>query len=73
MSKLYKLSVSVENPMLHDSRGANFQFDQAEFDEAMWAEVFPPVKELIDLLVESSEVPDNRFAPIKLLSKKTLP
>lgn len=70
---LYKLSVSVENPMLRDTRGANFQFDTTEFDEEVWAGVFPPIKELIDLLVEASNVIDNRFAPIKLLSKKTLP
>lgn len=64
---MYKLSISVENPITGESRLLPFRFDPATFDESTWTAGFPRIRAAIDDLVAMDATADPR-RPVDMAS-----
>lgn len=47
---MYKLTLTLTNPMTGDSESVPYQFDRDTLDEAEWAAGWPAVREMLDKL-----------------------
>lgn len=66
---MYKLNITIENPMLGESTALRFQFDPATFDEKAWSAGFPTIRATVDDLIARSSAPGRPdLVPIDLAS-----
>lgn len=64
---MYRFDVTVQNPMLGESRLLRYQFDPATFDQAAWDKAFAAVLSAVDSLLASEAAPVNSaLVPVKL-------
>lgn len=70
---MYKLNISLENPMTGESRAFRFQFDPATFDEKNWSAAFAPVRAEVDEMIVKEKNPARPdLVPIDLASLSTI-
>lgn len=51
---MYRITLTLTNPMTSDNEVLNFQFDPPTLDQAKWNAAFPTVKARLDALVARS-------------------
>lgn len=63
---MYKIQVTIENPMLGASRVLVYQFDPATLNQAKWNDGYTTVKAVIDDLLASEATTRSDFVPLSL-------
>lgn len=51
---MYKIRLTLENPITGDSKAMIFQFDPPTLDQAKWSSAFPDVRAELDALIATS-------------------
>lgn len=52
---MYKLTLTIENPMARESTSMTYQFDQNTLDQAKWNSAFPAVQTALgDLIAKAA-------------------
>lgn len=54
---MYRIQITIENPMLGESELLTYQFDPATLTQAKWDAGYPTVKARIDKLLASAANP----------------
>ena len=55
---MYRIQLTVENPLTGESQFLKFRLDPSKFDETLWADTYAPIKAAVDALVALDATPD---------------
>lgn len=69
---MYKITITITNPVTNDNEVLAYQVDQNSFDQEEWSGGFPLVREKIDALAERSveKEPQNWSDAVTALTAK---